>query len=133
MATGTNPRFPTPDFLFATADSPASKRPRQTITPTAAALGLCIDDRYGNKQQDIDELGQLLWTARYAGKTILICWHHGTMRELAAALRATGATKWHGAAFDRVWCIDYQRGAAIQQYGQQLLFGDQANVPETPW
>jgi hypothetical protein len=130
---GTSPRFPTPEFLFATADSQASHRPKQTITPTAAALGLTINHEYTNNPKHIGELGQLLLTSAYAGKVILICWHHGTMQDLAKALKATGATPWVGTVFDRVWLIDYQKSSAIQQYGQQLLLGDETNVPGTPW
>jgi hypothetical protein len=130
---GTSPRFLAPDVLLATADSSASKRPKQTISPTAAALCLPINDDYSNKPNGIAELGQVLQTAPYAGKIILICWHHGTMEELAAALNAAGATKWDGTVFDRVWLIDYQQGPTIQQYGQQLLFGDETSVPRTPW
>ncbi len=130
---GPSPRFPTPDFLFATAHSPESKRPRQTVTLVSAALGLPINHDYGEKKRDIDALAKLLRTARYAGRTVLICWHHGTIRELALALNATGATPWSGTAFDRLWLIDYREGSAIRQFGQHLLFGDQADVPTAPW
>ena len=130
---GTSPRFSTPDYLFATADSSQSSRPRQTITPTAAALGLSINNEYNNKQKHIDDLAALLWTAPYAGKIVLICWHHGTIQELAGALNGTGATKWVGTVFDRLWVITYSQGLAIQQFGQQLLFGDEVTVPTNPW
>lgn len=130
---GPGPRFPLPDFLFATANSVASKRPRQTVTPISAALGLPINHDYGDGKKDIDALAEHLRTARYAGTTVLICWHHGTIQELAVALNATGATPWMGTAFDRLWFIDYREASAIQQYGQQLLFGDEASPPPTPW
>jgi len=126
-------RFPAPDFLFATAHSPESKRPRQTITPLAAALGLPINHDYGEKKKDIDALAALLRTSHYVGKTILICWHHGAIPDLATALGATGATPWAATVFDRIWVIDYDTAPAIRQFGQELLFGDEINVPALPW
>lgn len=132
-ACGPGSRFSTPDFLFATAESSASRRPKQTITPVSAALGLSINHDYGDRKKDIDALAGLLRTARYAEKTILICWHHGTIQQLAIALNATGATPWAGTEFDRLWLIDYRDSPSIRQYGQQLLFGDGTDVPPAPW
>lgn len=126
-------RFPVPDFLFSTAHSPKSKRPRQTITPLAAALGLPINHDYSDDKKDIDALATLLRTSHYAGKTVLICWHHGTISNLATALGATGATPWAPTVFDRVWVIHYDAARAIRQFGQELLFGDETNVPAAPW
>ena len=126
-------RFPIPDFLFSTAHSPESKRPRQTITPLAAALGLSINHDYGEKKKDIDALAALLRTSHYAGKTILICWHHGAIPHLATALGATGATPWAATVFDRIWVIDYNAAPTIRQFGQELLYGDETNVPAVPW
>jgi len=73
--------------------------------------------------------------ADYARQVILICWHHGTIQTLATALKGTGATKWAGTVFDRVWLLDYTTGSnpAIQQFGQQLLFADEHDVPPKPW
>ncbi len=132
----TLPRFPAPAFIFATEDSGQSSRPVDTITPTAAVLGLPIDSSYSNSSTDIDKLAtDILTKSDYAGQVILICWHHGTIDTLAAALKGTGAAKWAGTVFDRLWLLDYSQGASppIQQFGQQLLFTDEKNVPPTPW
>lgn len=127
-------RFPTPDFIFATQASPHSVRPIETVTPTAVALGLSIDATfadadYANLAHDI------LAKHKYAGKVLLICWHHGKICELANALNGTGAQKWHGSVFDRVWLLDYGQSPtpAIQQFGQELLFTDETDVPAAPW
>ena len=130
------PRFPTPAFVFATADSDNSSRPVDTITPTAAALNLPIDSNYSNSSTDIGKLAtDILTKSQYAGQIILICWHHGTIDTLATALHGTGATTWAGTVFDRVWLLDYSESATppIQQFGQELLFTDETNVPPTPW
>lgn len=136
---GNSARFATPDFIIATASSKHSDRPVDTITPTAAALNLPINSSYSNSASDIQQLAKdVLSTSPkspYAGKVVLICWHHGTIETLATALKGTGAQKWVGTVFDRVWLLDYSQSSTppIQQFGQELLFTDETNVPTTPW
>jgi hypothetical protein len=129
-------RFPAPGFIFATQDSNHSARPVDTITPTAAALGLTINSQYSNSKNDIEQLAKdILTKSDYAGQVILICWHHGTIDTLATKLHGTGAVKWVGTVFDRLWLLDYSQGDTppIQQFGQELLFTDETDVPSTPW
>jgi phosphohistidine phosphatase SixA len=118
--------FPTPDFIFATKDSKKSHRPRETVTPLAKKLGLKINDSYAN--EDFAKLAhELLTDPKYAGKTVLICWHHGTMSELAAKLKASGVPNhWKDATFDRVWQIDYSSKGktTFRDLPQRLLAGD---------
>ena len=84
-----------------------------------------------NSHYQTDEFAKLardlLRDAKYASKTVLVCWHHGTAPELAAKLGATSAPPaWKGAAFDRVWEITYDdRGrATFRDRPQRLLAGD---------
>jgi phosphohistidine phosphatase SixA len=118
--------FPMPDFIFATKDSKKSHRPRETVTPLAKKLDLKINDSYGN--DDFAKLAKELFSdPKYAGKTVLICWHHGTMPELAAKLKATGAPKHlKDTVFDRVWQIDYSSKGktTFHDLPQRLLAGD---------
>jgi len=120
--------LPTPAFLFATRDSKKSQRPRETVTPLAKRLELKINDDYANK--DFAKLAhELFHDPRYAGKTVLICWHHGTIPGLAARLKVADAPKhWKDAVFDRVWRIDYEKTgtARFRDVPQQLLSGDAA-------
>jgi hypothetical protein len=74
-----------PDYLFAAADSKASRRSRLTLEPLSKATGLAIDDRFKDKQ--FQELAQDLRSKPH-GKRILICWHHGEIPQLVAALGA---------------------------------------------
>ncbi|MBD0260696.1 MAG: hypothetical protein ICV83_33675 [Cytophagales bacterium] len=72
-------------YLFAAADSDDSHRPRLTITPLADALGLSIIDTY--KDNDYQTLAQeILREPQFNNTNILICWHHGEILDLAAAL-----------------------------------------------
>lgn len=124
---GSKPRFSTPGFIFATQTSANSNRPIETITPTATALGQTIDNSYPDSSTGIQYLVTALTTgSQYAGKVVLICWHHGTIPALAKALGVAKPKKWKGTTFDRVWQITYSKKgkAALKDHPQKLLYGD---------
>ena len=127
------PRFPTPDFLFATKPSNSSSRPVETITPLAQALQFLKNDpsfkvhhHFKNDAKGIDGLkSEILNTpATYGGKVVLICWHHGTIPQLTEAF-GVSSSKWPGTVFDLVYRITWDSGKAslVVDY-QQLLYGD---------
>lgn len=74
-----------PDCLIAGADSEGSSRPRLTLEPLSAAMRLPIDLKF--KDKDTEALADALHHKRH-GRTILICWRHGKIPELVAALGA---------------------------------------------
>jgi|ERR1041385_123696 hypothetical protein len=119
-------RFPTPDFMFATQQSKHSKRPIETATPTAIALGLALNDSFKDKDKDIEKMAQaILNEPAYAGKVVLICWHHGKIPDVAKAFGISNPPKWDGKVFDRVWQITFPKGKAkLDDLPQRLLFGD---------
>jgi hypothetical protein len=78
-------RVLTPDCLIAAADSDQSSRPRLTLEPLGKALKLPINDHYGASQ--VETLGEDLRATPH-GACILICWRHGGMPRLLAALGA---------------------------------------------
>jgi hypothetical protein len=118
------PDLPTPQVLFATHLSPHSNRPVQTVTPLAAALHLPIDNSFNN--DDYPALAAALLSGKYAGKVVLVAWHHGKIPQLAAALGATPPyTPWPDTQFDRIWRIDYANGkATLQDLPFALMPGD---------
>jgi hypothetical protein len=75
------------DYLFAAADSSESHRPLLTIRPLATAIELDINDKHKDKdyQKVADDISQ---NSKYDQSNILICWHHGEILDLAAALGA---------------------------------------------
>ena len=121
---GNAPRFPTPDFIFATARSHRSNRPVETITPLAAALHLepnhkHADDDYATVARDV------LTHPKYVGKVVLICWHHGKIPALASALGIASPPAWPGTVFDAVWQITWPNAqATLSSQWQRLLYGD---------
>jgi len=121
---GVRPDLPTPQVIFATHQSKHSNRPVETITPLAAALHLPIDSTILN--EDYATLAAMLLSGRYAGKVVLVSWHHGTLPQLVTALGAQPPNAiWADSQFDRVWRIDYKDGkAVVKDLPQHLLPGD---------
>jgi len=117
--------FCTPDFIWATARSKHSNRPFETVTPLAKALHLTILNQYADA--DFAKLAHdLLTDPTYGGKTILVCWHHGEIPKLAAALGAKDApSAWNPKVFDRVWVLRFVNGdVQFQDLPQKALPGD---------
>lgn len=124
FAPGHTPALPVPQVLFATHQSKHSNRPVQTITPLSEALHLPIDHTIEN--DDYAQLAAKLMSGPYAGKVVLVAWHHGNLPALATALGATPPyAKWPDIQFDRVWRIDYKDGkATLTDVPQNLMAGD---------
>jgi hypothetical protein len=116
--------LPRPDFLFATHVSKNSNRPVETITPLSTALNELISHDIADK--DFAALVTELMSGKYAGKVVLVAWHHGSLPGLARALGATPPyDPWPDTQFDRVWRIDYKDGkATLTDLPQALMAGD---------
>jgi phosphohistidine phosphatase SixA len=120
--------FCTPDFIFATAPSKHSVRPLETVRPLAEVLKMKILDPYADA--DYAKLAHdLLTDPRYSGKTILVCWHHGAIPNLAKALGAKDAPdKWNPDVFDRVWLLKFADGKVqFLNLPQKAMPGDSEN------
>lgn len=130
------PRFPTPDFLFATKADAGSNRPVETITPLMQALKcfndpqVTINSDFSNDHNGIKDLKkEILLNPIYAGKVILICWHHGKIPKLVKHLGAPANqlpwSKWPSTIFDLILRITWENGrASLVIAVQQLLHGD---------
>lgn len=116
--------LPTPQFLFAAKATTHSNRPIETLTPLSAALHLPINDTFLN--EDYANLAATLLSGKYAGKVILIAWHHGKTPQLAIALGATPPyATWPDEQYDRIWRIDYiNHKATLTDLPFALLPGD---------
>ena len=117
-------RLPKPDVIIATRATKGSNRPVETVEPLARGLHLEIDNRF--RDDDYQALAKaLLSDGRYAGKVVLVCWHHGKMDNLARALGVKHMARWPDTQFDHVWVIEFKNGKArIDDVHQQLLPGD---------
>jgi hypothetical protein len=107
-------RIGVPVAVFATQTTKDydGQRTQETVAPLARALKLPVQTPYHGK--DYAALAQLiLANPAYAGKTVLICWNHEQITQLAAALGVTPEPpKWKGSVFDRVYVIAYHNGKA---------------------
>jgi phosphohistidine phosphatase SixA len=118
-------RFPRPDFLIATKRTKGSNRPVETIAPLANLLHEKIESTF--KDEAFERLAHAVLTnPKYAGKVVLISWHHGKIPALAKALGVMDAPdKWSSQVFDRVWLITYDHGAAAwKDLPEDALPGD---------
>jgi hypothetical protein len=119
------------DYVFATADSKGSHRPRLTVEPLGKALGLQVDTRFANKKfQDlVDEI-----QTKDHGRHILICWHHGEIPNLVRALGADPDKllpegKWPNEVFGWMLELRYDENGRLipgetKRINEKLLPGD---------
>ena len=116
--------LPVPQVIFATHQSAHSNRPVETVAPLAESLHLPINSSIAN--EDYTQLARELLSGRYAGKVVLVSWHHGTLPALATALGAQPPyTPWPDQQFDRIWSIDYEDGkATLRDLPEHLMEGD---------
>jgi hypothetical protein len=105
--------FGLPDFIFATAISKHSERPIQTVQPMAQQLGIPLDVTFAD--QDYGALAKaLLASSNFAGRTILVCWHHGNIPPLMRSLGAAAGSypnPWDYKVFNLVLAADYSGGS----------------------
>jgi broad specificity phosphatase PhoE len=91
LATYIPDKFGRQDFIFATAISRHSARPYETVKPLATAAGVPIDATYAD--QDYGALAtHLTEKAKFQGKLVVVCWHHGNIPNLMHTLRAPDGT-----------------------------------------
>jgi hypothetical protein len=130
------------NYLFATADSGNSDRPDLTITPLSQAIGVAINDKHKNAdyQKVADDI---LQNSKYDNSNILICWHHGEILALAAALGVDASklpaasnwpTKWPGSEYGWLLQISYDGNgdlvvAETLCINEKLMYDDQNDPP----
>ena len=105
--------YPELTLLFAAAPSIDSNRPYETVNPLARALSTDIDNGYGENEWQRLAVDLLSKSGRLAGRTIMVCWHHGKAQQLARALGATTAPKWLPTDFASIWSLAYKRNGTV--------------------
>ena len=122
---GTPPRLPTPDILFATAPHKKSARPSETMEPVGIALREPVDLAFG--KDDDAALAREVLSGKYAGKVVLICWHHGAIPMMARDFGIADPPTWSDQTYDRIWEIDWNAGSAhLTVAPEKLMPGDSA-------
>lgn len=123
-----NAAFNAPVAIYAQCSSKNHKstRPVQTVSPLAAALGieLCTQYTYASYKKMVDDINA---NSALDGQTILICWAHQKLQNIAAYFGVQNAPPFPN-VYDRVWVIDFTDGkvSSFQNLPQQLMYGDSA-------
>jgi hypothetical protein len=123
----------------------AEPSPSTTIEPLNEAMGMEINDKY--QENDYQKLADhILENSKYDQSNILICWHHGEILELAAALGVDAnklppeshwpSPPWPGEVFGWLLqaCYDAEGNPIASQticINQQLMYDDYGKNPPT--
>jgi hypothetical protein len=104
--------LPVAVFATQTTKDDNGQRTQETVAPLARALKLPVQTPYLGK--NYAALAKLVLTSpAYTGKSVLICWNHEEIPQLAAALGVTPEPpKWKGGVFDLVYVISFHNGNA---------------------
>ena len=113
--------MPVAVFATATTKNGDGVRTQETIAPLAKKLKLPVQTPALGKDYAVLAAG-ILRKRAYAGKTVVICWNHEWLPELAAALGVTPQpAPWKGSDFDRVFVITYSAGKATLTETTEVL------------
>jgi hypothetical protein len=102
-----------------------SNRPAETLEPLAKHLKLRVQIPYTAKEYAA-LARKILHDPAYKGKTVVVCWVHDELAELAGSLGVKPRpAPWKSNVFDRVWVITYRgKEASLFSLPQKLLSGD---------
>jgi hypothetical protein len=120
-------RFGRPVALFAPHPTPTgSKRAYETILPTSQRWHLPVQGTYFQNQY-IPLARALLGNKNYRGKTVIICWFHSWIPQMAGALGVRPEPPaWDSSSYDRFYVIRYPAASQVsfQDLPEHLLEGD---------
>ena len=123
-------QFGNPVALYAAAPAKAggSIRSIQTLTPYATKISLAIHTNI--KRDNIQDLvNEIMTNATYDGHTVIICWEHNLIPEIAQLFGAKDAPDfWDSNIFDRAWVLRFSHNndVTFTNLAQNLLPGDSA-------
>jgi hypothetical protein len=107
-------------FATKTTKDDDGQRTQETVAPAAAALKLPVQAPFVGK--DYQQLAkQILGNPAYAGKTVVICWNHEVLPELAAEMGISQPPPWKAKEFDQVYVITWHGRAPVLQVMAEKL------------
>ena len=116
-------------YAVSFTNEPNAQRAVQTVQGVADSLKLTINSTFTNDtfKNMVEEIKS---NASYKGKTVLICWEHSMIPDVARAFGALQTPgRWQGESYDRVWKISFSSVGgrpSFQNVPQRLMFGDSA-------
>ena len=104
-----------------------SHRTGETLAPLSKDLGLSVHAAFDSDHYKL-VADEILHQRAYRGKSVIICWTHHDIADLAAALGVKPKpAPWKEKIFDRLWLIDYSAPRPrLREVPQRLLKGDSA-------
>jgi len=101
--------FPNLAAMFATAPSPNSNRPFETLLPLKDKSGLQICNKFADDEHALLVSQIMSNFDRYLGKAVLICWHHEKIIKMAQIdfQQPEASGEWPGDLYNQIWQIDY--------------------------
>lgn len=117
--------FGKPDRIYATAPSKHSSRPVETVSPLADAMEFTVVSKWAD--DEVQAAAAHFLDGAHDGQLLVVCWHHGRIPALAAALGAPAPIdRWPEDVFDWYWILDFARQPLVwQSQPQSLLHGDE--------
>ena len=100
-------QFGPPVAIYAMAPSKtdSANRPVETVAPLAKALGIQINSSFA-KLQIVQLVTQIMNSPAYNNKSVLICWEHTMIPQIAKDFGATMAPQaWDGNVFNQIWVL----------------------------
>ena len=113
-------------YAMKPTNADSSIRSEQTMMYLADELNLPIqnDFGYGETENLVEKINN---SEEYEGKTVVICWPHTELPQLAAQLGAKNSPKkWADGIFDRFWILTFEENGSVTfaNRPQKLLYGD---------
>lgn len=118
-----------PFALFAMkrkSKSDGSIRPIQTLKYVSEKFNLTINTPF-KKDQVIDLVQQIRNDSNLNEKTIVICWEHKVLRDIARELGLNSPPDWSGDVYDRLWLLNFSASGDLvkfQNLPERLLPSD---------
>jgi hypothetical protein len=106
----------------------SSVRAIETVKGIAEAAKVPIVDKF-TREEFPDMFAEIRKNAAYDGKTVLICWEHRAIPDIAHAFGVEDVPKrWRGQDYDRTWILTFKADGKVdfQNQPQRLMFGDSA-------
>jgi hypothetical protein len=109
-----------------------SQRTGETLAPLAKKLHLPVNTAYESDRYPL-LVHNILSNGAFHGKTVIICWTHHELADLAGALGVKPKpSPWKDKVFDRWWVIRLPDSRVeFQELPQHLLPGDSNRAAET--
>ncbi len=120
--------FKTPVAIYAQAqkNDSSSVRSVETVKPLADALKLPVNQSF-IRDDYRSMLAEVMASKQYEGHTVLICWEHKVILDIARELGVENVPeKWPSSVYDRTWVITFRPGQKpqLKDLPQKLMYGD---------